>query len=332
MKYIDFKKFTDENGAKPVYLLEGEEGYFREKGEELLKTRFLEQPTLDYISFDGSELKGEKIKALTDALNCFPFASQKRVVRATEFYPTEKEYESYLKKTVENPPPSGMLIIVNQGKGKAGSAVLSKKTGITFVDCGKSDEETIRRWIYLTCKRAGVYADGVVCAKIAAYCVCDMARIAKETEKLLICCEGMGQTALTDALVDEMIYPDSEYKIYELANALARRNYTEFIRISEELQAKGFDPIALLSALASYFKGLYEASTTRGNDGEAAALLGLKEYAVKKNREQASKFSKKELFEHYQKIYQAVSRIKSGEITPDSALKKVIAGLFFQNK
>jgi DNA polymerase III delta subunit len=129
-----------------------------------------------------------------------------------------------------------------------------------------------------------------------------------------------------------MIYPDSEYKIYELANALARRNYTEFIRISEELQAKGFDPIALLSALASYFKGLYEASTTRGNDGEAAALLGLKEYAVKKNREQASKFSKKELFEHYQKIYQAVSRIKSGEITPNSALKKVIAGLFFQNK
>ncbi len=332
MKYIYFKKFTDENGAQPVYLFEGEEGYFREKGEELLKNRFLEQPTLDYISFDGSELKGEKIKALTDALNCFPFASQKRVVCATEFYPTEKEYESYLKKTVENPPQSGMLIIVNQGKGKTGSATLSKKAGITFVDCGKSDEETIKRWIYLTFKRAGVYADGVVCAKIAAYCVCDMARIAKETEKLLTCCQATGQTALTDALVDEMIYPDSEYKIYELANALARKNYTEFIRISEELQAKGFDPIALLSTLANYFKGLYEAITTRGSDAEAATMLGMKEYAVKKNREQASKFSKKELFGHYQNVYQAVSRIKSGEITPDSAMKKVVAGLFFQNK
>ena len=40
VKYVDFKKFTDENGAKPIYLFEGEEAYFREKGEVLLKSRF----------------------------------------------------------------------------------------------------------------------------------------------------------------------------------------------------------------------------------------------------------------------------------------------------
>ena len=31
MKYVEFKKFTDENGALPIYLFEGEEVYFREK-------------------------------------------------------------------------------------------------------------------------------------------------------------------------------------------------------------------------------------------------------------------------------------------------------------
>lgn len=49
MKYVEFRKFTDENGAQPIYLFEGEEGYFREKGEQLLKTRFVQEPTLDYI-------------------------------------------------------------------------------------------------------------------------------------------------------------------------------------------------------------------------------------------------------------------------------------------
>ena len=45
MKYVDFKKFTDENGAQPIYLFEGEEIYFREKGELLLKSRFVQDET-----------------------------------------------------------------------------------------------------------------------------------------------------------------------------------------------------------------------------------------------------------------------------------------------
>ena len=64
MKYVDFRKFTDENGAQPIYLFEGEETYFHEKGEALLKSRFLQEPTLDYVSFDGGSLKGDKIKSL----------------------------------------------------------------------------------------------------------------------------------------------------------------------------------------------------------------------------------------------------------------------------
>ena len=61
MKYVDFKKYTDEHGAQPIYLFEGEEAYFREKGEGLLKSRYLQEATLDYASFDGSALKGERL-------------------------------------------------------------------------------------------------------------------------------------------------------------------------------------------------------------------------------------------------------------------------------
>ncbi len=174
MKYVDFKKFTDENGAQPIYLFEGEEVYFREKGEAMLKARFLQDATLDFTSLEGNTLKGEKIKGLIDAVDSFPFLSEKRMVKVSEFYPTEKEYESYLKPLFENPPASGVLMIFNGGKGKAGSAALVKKPNVTYVDCGRSDEETIKKWIYLTCKRAGIYADSLTCGKLASYCVFDM--------------------------------------------------------------------------------------------------------------------------------------------------------------
>ena len=81
MKYVDFRKFTDENGAMPIYLFEGEEVYFREKGEQLIKSRFLQDATLDYSSFDGNTLKGDSINAAVDAVNSFPFLSQKQKKR-----------------------------------------------------------------------------------------------------------------------------------------------------------------------------------------------------------------------------------------------------------
>ncbi len=329
MKYVEFKKFTDENGGQPIYLFEGEEVYFREKGETILKNRFLQDATLDFVSFEGNSLKGEKIKAVVDAINSFPFLSEKRVVKISEFYPTEKEYDCYLKELFENPPTDGMLIIVNSGKGKAGTAPLAKKPNVTYVDCGRSDEETIKKWIYLTCKKAGIYADGMTCSKLASYCVFDMSRIAMETEKLLGYCAATEQTQLTDETVDALVYPDSEYKKYELANALARKNYAAFMRILKDLSAQGYNETELLSSLASYFKGLYEVALSYGSDRDIATALGLKEYAVRKNREQAAKFTKERLLGYYNAVYGAISRIKCGELTPSAALKWVTAELFF---
>ncbi len=331
MKYVDFRKFTDENGACPIYLFEGEEVYFREKGEALLKSRFLQEPTLDYISFDGGTLKGDKLKSLVDAVNCFPFLSDRRIVKVTEFYPTEKEFDFYLKDTFENPPKDSILLIVNGGKGKTGTAALAKKANITYVDCARSDEETIKKWIFLTCKKEGVYADGITCGKLASYCVFDMSRISRETEKLLTYCKATETERLTDELVDGLVYPDSEYKIYELANALARKNYSAYMKIIGDLSTRGFNETSLLSSLASYFKGLYEVSLCNGSDREVAAALGIKEYAAKKNREQAAKFTKEELLSLYNEVFGAISGIKCGELSPSSALKSVTAKLFFQN-
>ena len=330
MKYVDFKKFTDENGACPIYLFEGEEVYFREKGEALLKSRFLQEPTLDYSAFEGASLKGDKMLALVDAVNSFPFVSEKRVVKVTEFFPTEKEYESYLKPLFENPSSASILLILNSSKGKAGAFSLAKKPNVTYVDCARSDEETIKKWVYLTCKRAGVYADGITCGKLASYCVFDMSRISMETEKLLGYCVSKKIERLTDEIVDALVYPDTEYKKYELANALARKNYSAFMKILKDLLSHGYNETELLSSLASYFKGLYEVAISRGSDGEIASALGLKEYAVKKNREQAAKFSKEELLGYYDAVYGAISSLKCGELTPTAALKWVTAKLFFK--
>ena len=159
-----------------------------------------------------------------------------------------------------------------------------------------------------------------------------MSRVSKETEKLLCYCKAKGVDRLTDELVDALVYPDSEYKTYELANAIARRNYSEFMKIVADLSTKGFNELALLSSLASYFQKLYEVSLMRGSDKEIALALGMKEFAVKKNREQVAKFGRGEVFRCFEEIYGAISSVKCGKLTPHAALKTVTVRLFFGNE
>ena len=213
MKYVDFRKFTDENGAQSVYLFEGEEAYFRDGGVNLLLGRFVADKTLDYATFEGAALKNNK-NAFVSACASYPFLSERRLVRVTEWYPTEKEYESVLKPVVDNPAPGVTVAIVNAAKTKNGAAKLSAKKGITVVDCGKSDEQTVVKWIFLTLKRAGVAADAATCGRVAEYCVYDMSRISKETEKLILYCLAKGEP-LSDTIVDEALMDAVDHYIPE---------------------------------------------------------------------------------------------------------------------
>ena len=328
MKYTEFRKFVDEHGASPVYLFEGSDSYFREKGEELLRERFVGDPTLDSVTLEGSALKGEKLKNVVDAWLAYPFIGPKRFVKVTEFYPTQKDFTTYLKKYFDNPPQDGVLFICNSGKGKAGTAALAKETGVVYVDCSHADEESVKKWIRLTCKQEGVFIDGVTCGLLAAYCLLDMSRVSKETEKLLMLCKVLGEDRITDERVMENVHPDAEYTVFQLAGAVMAKNYGEYVKILNDLSAKNFDAVALISSMTSSFKTLYDVSQMRGSDKEVASALSISEYAVRKNRSLAAKVDKSQIFSTYEYLYQIGCQIKCGELTPVSALKLTTARLF----
>ena len=328
MKYTEFRKFVDENGASPVYLFEGNDSYFREQGEELLRERFVGEPTLDSVTLDGSGLKGDKIKGIVEAWLAYPFIGPKRFVKVTEFYPTQKEFNTYLRPHLDKPPQDGVLFICNSGKGKAGTAALAKEAGIVFVDCNHADEESVKKWIRITCKQEGVFIDGVTCGLLAAYCLLDMSRVSKETEKLLMLCKVLGEDRITDERVMENVYPDAEYTVFQLAGAITAKNYGEYVKILDDLTAKNFDAVSLISSLTSSFKTMYDVSQMRGSDKEVAAALSISEYAVKKNRSLATKMDKSQIFATYEYLYQIGCQIKCGELTPPSALKLTTARLF----
>lgn len=325
MKFVLFKNSLKE-GAAPIYLFDGEEEYFKERGEEMLKERFLGEPSLNYSAFHGEALKGAALTSLVAAAQSFPFMSEKRIVRVTDFYPTEKEYETYLKGYFENPSADTILLIVNSSRPK-GKFDLKKMPNVTYVDCGKADEETVLRWIYTQFRRAGVRADTDCCERVMHYCLGDMSRIAGETEKLIAYAGQGGAVSPED--VDAVVYKDAEYKTYEMTGAFGAGNYAKFLSVQRELMEKGADEGAVLNALCAYLRSLLEILLLKKSDAETARALGMNEYAVKMSRRQANAVGAARVRVCWEYVYAAISGVRSGELTAPAALLKVNAQLFY---
>jgi len=321
LKYTALKKSLAENVGN-IYLLQGEEAYFRDKGAELF-LKLITEPSLNYASYEGSFVKNNP-KEFIAAVYAYPFMSEKRLIRVNDFNPTEKEFER-VKEVFLTPCESTVLLIVNSSAGKG--ADLKKKPNVVYVDCSKADEEDVVKWVYVYMKKAGIYADTSVCRAVGEYCLMNMARVAAECEKLALAVGDKGELTLSD--VDEIVYKDSDYKIYELTGAAARGNYSAFCAVSAELMQKGFDGMGIIASLSYYYKNLYDGLCLSCSDAEAAKILGAKEYAVKKNRQAARAIGKEKLKTYIDLFYSVAADVKSGRISPDSAFKVVTAKIFF---
>lgn len=323
MKFTELKNDIGQ-GARSIYLLEGGDAYFRMKGEEMIKSAFLQMPELNFTALDGEALKGNSLSALIAAVESVPFMSEKRLVKVTDFHPSDTDYEKYLKRTFENFPTETILLIVNS-EGKKG-VDLKRKPCITFVDCNTADEETVIKWVYITLRNAKISASVEVCTLIARYCQCNMSRIALEVEKLI---DYKKDGELSREEVDALVYKDNDYRIYEMTNAVSRKDYDTFAAIEAEMCRKVGDETSVLSGLFSYFKNLLTVLSSKESDSRLSELLKMKEYGVKKSREQARAIGEDKLKNMISEIYSALAEIKCGNLTPSSALQAVNGKIFF---
>ena len=326
MKFVQLAKSLKE-GLASVYLIEGEEAYFRDHAVAAVRAACgIANPMLNDVRYEGETLKGEALGAFVRALGTLPFLDERRLVRACEFYPSEKEWDVYLKAYCADPCPTTVLLIVNSGK-KAGGAQLARKAGVTYVDCSREDEETLSRWLFGVARRQGLRMDADAAQLMVRYCARDAARMHTEVRKLAYVLGENG--SITRETVEEYIPKDVEYRSCERTQAASRRNFEQFSQILSDMLEKGSDEHAVLAALLSHLRTVCEIAVSDAPDAELAALLGVKPYAVQKNRETVSRLGRARVQALYRGLYVLSSGAKSGVYTKTGALFAAIAEIFF---
>ena len=168
-------------------------------------------------------------------------------------------------------------------------------------------------------KKNGKQIDDVVAQKLIDNCRAEILRIENEIQKLSSYALNKNVISMED--VDLLVACDIEIKIFELTDALGRKDIKKAHSVLMTMLQMGEKPTSLLSLIASNFRRVFFSKIKQNSTNlQIANELGCKEYAIVKAKEQAKKFSARSLKNIENLILEVEYNIKSGNMEAENAL------------
>lgn len=324
MKFLELKNSV-KNEILPIYYIEGEDAFLRQSALSTLKNAFLVEPDFNLTNFTGADLKAD-IEDFLTAVRSYPFLSDKRVIVVSEYYPTATELKSKKLQEIFNTVEETSIIIFINSKA---CAPLKNQNNVTVVDCNKLDLDSITKYLRAVLLKNQIVIDSGAVTKLVEYSGYDMAKINGEINKLVSFVKDT--KVIDETAVDAIVVKDTDYQIYELSGYIADKKYQKVFQTLNEMLSKKESEQMIFMSIYYHFRRLLHVSISNQSDSEIASVLGVKEYAVKKAKMQAKKFSVKRLKAVCDKLCEFDTAFKSGELSLDNVLWNSIFNAFIVN-
>lgn len=319
MKFEELKKSLMAS-IYPVYVLKGVDEFLLSSSYSLIyKYANIEMPELNLIKFTEGVID---CKDVIRAMDTMPVFSDKKLVyldlrmsKKSELK-NSKDLDEYLKN-----PNNRSVLVINLGDND--EVDVFDKKNVTVVDCNRLDFSIVALKIKSSFAKKNKQIDDRAIKLLADYCICDLSKILLEIDKLASFVGGRMQVTSQD--VEEIVTPSLEYQIFELTEALSKKNNKKVFVILNDMKAKKDEYRSLLSLIYSHFRRLFMVSLNRNMDRfELSKMLGIKEYAVKMTLNQVDYFSKSSL----KKINELCSKmdfeLKQSNISIDNVINLIV--------
>ena len=266
---------------KPVYWLEGEEPFFIDEIMDYAEHKILKESE---ASFNLSIFYGKDTHwaDVVNACRRYPMFSEVQVVLLKEAQQMKdvEQLESY----IENPLSSTLLLVSYKDKkldARTKFAKTIKSKGELF-STKKIYENQLPEWINGLVKQHQLNitqkATLLLCENIGN----DLSRIKNEIEKIAV---NLKDTkTISDEVIEQYVGVSKEYNVFELQDAIAKKNLSKAIRIIQyfEKNPKAAPIQLVLPSLYSFFSKVFLIFSVNGNDEKSmAASLGINPYFMK---------------------------------------------------
>ena len=311
----------------PIYYLSGEEPYFID-----VVSNYIEQHVLseDEKAFNQQIVYGKDITidALIHYAREYPMMAERRLIIVKEAQELSRTIGQLLP-YVEKPSPTTILVLCYKYGKIDGKTKLAKELKkYTTLESKKLYESDTIRWVNSYLKENNYSINQVACQLLVSFLGTDLSRIANELNKLKIILKP--GTEITPTHIEENIGISKDFNVFELQNALGRKDLPKAMQIIKYFNENQRDnPMPMITEnLYRYFKSLFIFSSLTGRtDAELAREMGVNPYFLKDYRQAAALYPLKKISYCMEVIKQADLKskgVESGSISYYDILKEMV--------
>ena len=304
------------NKLENVYLFEGEDYELYNRGYAMILAKTeIKLQDFNVVKFDDENFS---MKAVVDSFEVLPMGDEYRLVIIKNIEKLNENDKKMLLFYLKKPLLSTIIVIFD---------VFNKfsflKNDVAFVDCSRLDKGTLSSVVVseLAKKDKKISAEALDC--LIDFCNGYLTRIMCEIDKLAYF--DLDNPLITKKMIEELVSKDDEVVVFELTEALGQRNADKALRILDTLKKES----GLLGLITNHFRRLFYLSISDLPDKELATLLGVKEYAITKQRTQIKNFSKMQLKKIYSLLEEVDYFVKSGAMLQENALNYLVLSILY---
>lgn len=311
----------------PVYLLTGEENYYIDLVSDYFENKVIAE---EFRDFDQTVVYGREtdMKTVVSLAKRYPMMSPVQLVLVKEAQDIAKDWE-LLADYLEHPQPQTLLVFCYRHKKmdkrtKTYKAISSK--GVVY-EKNKMRDYEVPDWIARIVMQQGYQITQKGAVLIAESLGNDLGKIVNELSKVYISLPK--GTVINEDVIETNIGISKDYNVFELQNAIGRRDVAQCTRIVNHLAANPKEyPIQMLLPLLYGFFIKVMLFHQEPDKKKAMAVMNVNPYFLKDYETAARNYTLGKLASCIGYLYDADLRSKgvrnNGTVTDGELLKELV--------
>ncbi len=236
---------------RPVYALLGPEVYLRRQAVDLLHRNAVPEQAKSFNEFEFSAK--DPIREILIAAQTFPFGSPRRliVVNDLELMSVEAQQKELIA-YVKGPSTKTVLVLVGDELDRRLSFYRTLKEKTFMVEFPLLKGYALESWAGQYIGSLGYRIGATSLKKLVALAGSDMQSIVTEVEKLIL--YAGTEKSVPDTAVDKLVTESKEHTIFELTNAMGRRDSKAALRLLSNLMETEQNAIGIVVMVARHFR------------------------------------------------------------------------------
>lgn len=321
----------------PVYILQGEEGYYIDQLVKALENHVVPEEDRDFNATVYYGADAEIANVIASAQQ-FPVMADRQIVllkEAQSMY-LAKNQLTKLAPYVARPNPTTVLVIVFKGDALPATHALIKKAkeadAVVFTS-DKLKDYQLAGPIVDYCAQQKIGIDDKAVQLLCDYIGNPLSKLFGEIDKLIVA-GGKDTARITPELIEQNIGISKDFNTFELVNALARKDYPKSMMIVNYFarNPKQNPGVMTVATLFGFFSRLFVACVTRDKtDQSLMTALDLKNtYALRNYRDALRCYNARQVLAaiHAIRAYDAQSKGIGSTQNEYELLKELIFKIF----